>query len=430
MAKSRAVAAHILYAVLYEGQSLTSAFDMPKMQQLPAQHKPMVKEIGFGCMRWYQHLKVIANSVMQKPLKKKEALAECLLLVGIYQLRFMNVAPHAAISETVTATKIIKKPWAKGLINACLRQVQRQIESKELPTYDNDQALYSHPQWFIEQVKKAYPNDWQRILEQNNLKPPFSLRVNLNQQTREDYCSRLEASPTLITHTETGVIFEGVTKIDQLPGFEAGDISVQDGAAQMAALLLDPQPNERILDACAAPGGKTCHIYERQPKLASLVALEIDANRVSRIQENLERIGGSAEVKVADACDLEQWWDGKAFDRILLDVPCSATGIIRRHPDIKWLRKPNDIKALHDLQQEILIQAWKTLKPGGRLLYATCSILPQENADNVAAFLAQNSDAEVIPIEQATNTSSLGWQILPGDDYMDGFYYCLLQKLD
>jgi len=429
MAKSRAVAAKILHEVLYQQQSLSKCFASEYFLNLSPKQQPFVKEICFGTLRWYQRVREYANSVLQKPLKKKESLVDCLLLVGIYQLLYMKVADHAAISETVAAVKPIKKMWAKGLLNACLRQVQRLIEAGEDVQMDNAYQIYSHPKWMVEKLEKEYPDNWQSILQANNQRPPFAVRVNLNKTTLEAYANRLGSEWHSICHTESGLILEQISKVSDLPDFEQGFCSVQDGAAQMAATLLDPRAGDRVLDACAAPGGKTCHLLEKQPEISELLALEIDENRAKRITENLERLNYKATIKIADCAKVSDWWDGKQFDKILLDVPCSATGIIRRHPDIKWLRQAEDIEQLAQLQLSILQNVWPTLKSGGRLLYATCSIMPDENERVIEQFVRQAADVKVLPTALShKELTKFGWQLLPGENNTDGFYYCLLEK--
>ncbi len=429
MAKSRAVAAQILNQVLYQQQSLSKCFTGERFEQLSPKQRPFVKEICFGTLRWYPRIRAYANAVLQKPLKRKESLVDCLLLVGIYQLLYMKVAEHAAIGETVAAVKPLQKVWAKGLLNACLRQVQRGLEAGDDISLSQDEQVYSHPQWIIEKLKLSYPDYWQSILQANNQKPPFAIRVNLNKTSVEAYGNRLGSEWHPICHTESGLILEQISKVSDLPDFEQGYSSVQDGAAQMAATLLAPKPGDRVLDACAAPGGKTCHLLEHQPGISELIALEIDPKRIDRIQQNLDRLELQATIAVADCADINAWWDGKPFDRILLDVPCSATGIIRRHPDIKWLRQADDIGQLAELQFSILSKVWRTLKAGGHLLYATCSIMPDENEQVIQRFVESTDDVEILPIALShKELTQYGWQLLPGENDTDGFYYCLMTK--
>ncbi|MDH5182955.1 MAG: 16S rRNA (cytosine(967)-C(5))-methyltransferase RsmB, partial [Gammaproteobacteria bacterium] len=290
---------------------------------------------------------------------------------------------------------------------------------------------YAHPQWIISALKKSWPQHWSAILEANNVYPPFTLRCNARQVQRDDYLQQLEEvelSATTTAHTEQGITLEQACPVERLPGFDQGRASVQDGAAQLAAQLLDAQAGERVLDACAAPGGKLAHILERQPD-CQVIAVDIDAHRVERIEQNLNRLQLSAKVVTADVAATEQWWDGEAFDRILLDAPCSATGVIRRHPDIKQLRRAEDIAQLADLQAKILDALWATLKSGGQMVYATCSIMAEENHLQMSQFLLRHKDARELPLEVTWgHACEVGRQILPGEDGMDGFYYAILHK--
>ncbi|NCC36877.1 MAG: 16S rRNA (cytosine(967)-C(5))-methyltransferase RsmB, partial [Chloroflexia bacterium] len=290
---------------------------------------------------------------------------------------------------------------------------------------------YSHPELLIAQLQQHYPDDWQSILHQNNQPAALCLRVNRRRQTRDGFLAGLQqrgidaqAHPL----SSDAISLAQSLDITQLPGFAEGDFSVQDVAAQQAALILQPQAGQRLLDACAAPGGKTTHLLEYCDNQAALLALEKDAARLSRLQENLTRLHLNADCRVADAADTPSWWDGKPFDHILLDAPCSATGIIRRHPDIKHHRRAEDIDALVASQARLLDQLWPTLKPGGTLLYATCSILPQENTQQIAAFLQRQPQAEHLLLAQPKPLSRYGWQILPGEQGMDGFFYAHLRK--
>ena len=334
----------------------------------------------------------------------------------------------------MNATRVLDKPWASKMINAVLRAYQRQSQSllEKLP--QNAEAFYAHPQWLIDSIKKSWPEQWQSILQNNNAFPPLSLRVNQRQETRQHYLERLssvglEAEPIL--DAPFGLVLKSASDVTLLPGFAKGAFSVQDGAAQLAAELLELAPNFRVLDACAAPGGKTTHILETQPQL-ELLAIDSVFERSQRIIENLNRLQlNSLKVKVitADASKPSAWWDGKPFDRILLDAPCSATGVIRRHPDIKYLRKPADITKLVHQQIELLHSLWPLLKSGGILVYSTCSILAEENRQTVEKFLKSTNDANPLPIPlNPTVSVPYGYQILPGQNSMDGFYYARFGK--
>lgn len=429
----RAIAAQICFSVVDKGRSL--AEEIPQnSSRIAAKDKGLLQEICYGVLRYLPELEYTVQQLMDKPLKGKQRSCHFLLLVGIYQLKYMRIPDHAAVSETVAATSSLKAKHFKNLVNAILRSFQRmQKEQKESDEASNhlpsDAIKYNHPSWFIKKVQLAYPEQWQDVLAANQEKPPMWLRVNQSQNTITDYKKTLVDAEIAIASEEplSGALKLGqATDVNKLPDFSEGAASVQDAAAQQAARLLDCQSGDKVLDSCAAPGGKTCHILELTPDIESMTALDIDDKRLARVQENLERIGLSAELVAADAADPSTWWQGDQFDRILLDAPCSATGVIRRHPDIKWLRKASDIESLVSLQRDILKKTWSLLKPGGTLLYATCSILPAENSEQIKAFLAEQEDAELIDLPEYQG--NIGWQILPGEQDMDGFYYAKLGK--
>lgn len=347
----------------------------------------------------------------------------------------MRIPDHAAVSETVAATGALKNRQMKALVNGVLRNFVRASESKALKKQEILPASieYNHPSWFIKKVQQGYPNRWQEILEANQQKPPMWLRVNQQHHTSTEYQSLLataEIDVNTIEPLSHAIELTRPTDVTKLPGFEQGWISVQDAAAQQAARLLNCQRGDVVLDCCAAPGGKTCHILEQHSDIASMTAIDIEASRLVRVEENLTRLGLKAKVIAADAANSKTWWDGQKFDRILLDAPCSGTGVIRRHPDIKWLRKASDIDALVALQQQILKETWSLLKPGGTLLYVTCSVLPQENSEQIKHFLQNNTDAELLTIDgnDKAEKELIGWQLLPGEKNMDGFYYAKLLK--
>jgi len=347
----------------------------------------------------------------------------------------MRTPNHAAVSETVAATGALKNSHMKALINGVLRNYVRQQETGGTDKVLPDAVKYNHPGWFIKKIQQGYPEQWQQILAANQLRPPMWLRVNQQQSSSADYLALLADAEIAVNSTDeksNAIELAKAVDVNKLPNFDQGWVSIQDGAAQQAALILDCQPHDIVLDCCAAPGGKTCHILERTPDIAAMTAIDVEATRLVRVEENLQRLGLTAKVIAADAADSSTWWNGEQFDRILLDVPCSGTGVIRRHPDIKWLRKASDIDALVILQQQILKETWSLLKPGGTLLYATCSILPQENTEQIANFLSDNTDAELLAIDDipSDDNNQLGWQLLPGEQNMDGFYYAKLLKLN
>jgi len=405
---------------------------LPKAQALLDNplDKALLQEICFGVMRYLPQLEAVCSQLMAKPLIKQLRPLQFLLYVGIYQLKFMRIPDHAAISETVEAARELKGQSLTKLINGVLRNVQRQ---QELFNFEAAPAAvkFNHPGWLITALQQAYPEQWQAILDANQQKAPLWLRVNVSKISATDYAAALTRAgieySRPLADLPAAIKLAQAQDVTSLPGYSDGWFSVQDAAAQYAATLLDVQNGQQILDACCAPGGKTCHILELAPD-ARVTALDKDARRLMRVHDNLARLGLTAKVIAADASEPTTWWQGQLFDRILLDVPCSATGVIRRHPDIRWLRKKADIPALAELQQRILQQCWALLAPGGSLLYATCSVLPQENSMQIEQFLQQNSDASLVALPHQPDNANYGWQILPGERDVDGFFYARLVK--
>lgn len=421
----RAAAAKVIYQVVDQGQSLSNVLPAAQ-QEIKDRDQALLQEICYGVLRWLPRLESITNKLMDKPLKGKQRVFHHLILVGLYQLGHMRIPAHAAVAETVNATKNLKKPQLRGLINAILRNYQRQQESLDQHAISHDAGRYGHPSWIVKMLKASYPEQLEAIVDANNTKAPMWLRVNRQHHNRDQYRALLdEAGIATELHPQASDALRLLKPCDvtQLPGFADGWVSVQDAAAQLAVEYLQPQAGELILDCCAAPGGKTAHIMERQPD-TQVVAIDCDDNRLARVHDNLKRLKLDAQVLCADARYPSQWWQGDKFDRILLDAPCSATGVIRRHPDIKWLRRADDIAALATLQAEIFDAMWQQLKSGGTLVYATCSITPQENSEQVKAFLARTPDATLVDSDPANP----GRQILPGEEQMDGFYYAVLTK--
>ncbi|MDH5178462.1 MAG: 16S rRNA (cytosine(967)-C(5))-methyltransferase RsmB [Gammaproteobacteria bacterium] len=427
----RYASVQVLLQVIRHGHSLTDALNeiLPRIE---AKQRPFVQALCYGVIRWYHRLDFILSQLLKKPLREKDMDVYCLLLAGLYQLIDMRIPDHAAVSETVAVTRKFNKRWAKDLVNAILRSWQREQAHLDGSWQADPEALYSHPAWFIERLQQSRPDSWQAILQANNEQAPMTLRVNTLKTDRETCLAELRqhkitAHPC--RHAHQGITLETPCQVESLPGFSRGEISVQDEAAQLAAELLQPQPGERILDACAAPGGKTAHLLEIQPRLGELVALDVDEKRLQRVTDNLSRLGLNAAITCGDAADPTNWWDGRPFDRILLDAPCSASGVIRRHPDIKLLRRPTDIEQLILTQQKILTALWPLLKPGGMLLYATCSVLPDENMHQISRFLDNQADAGLAAMHgKWGHQTGFGRQILPGEEGMDGFFYACLHK--
>ncbi|MFT0624736.1 16S rRNA (cytosine(967)-C(5))-methyltransferase RsmB [Ectopseudomonas guguanensis] len=427
----RLAAARALTAVLSGKASLGSSLP-PQLDKVEHHDRALAQDLAFGAARWQPRLQLLADKLLEKPFKAADKDVEALLLIGLYQLLHSRIPEHAAIGETVGCAGALKKPWAKGLLNAVLRRAQREHEAL-FAELDRDPVLHTvHPRWLQKTLKAHWPEHWQAICAANNAHPPLILRVNRRHGSRDAYLEELRgagfaAEPC--TFSRDGVRLLQPCDVTALPGFKEGRVSVQDEAAQLAADLLELAPGQRVLDACAAPGGKTCHLLEVEPSLGEVVAVDLEAKRLARVRENLERLHLEATLIAADGRDTGAWWDGQPFQRILLDAPCSATGVIRRHPDIKLTRKPEDIPALAQLQGELLDALWPTLAPGGILLYATCSVLPTENSDTIAAFLSRTPDAQEVAIDGGFGLQPAhGRQLLPQLDGHDGFYYAKLIK--
>lgn len=395
-------------------------------QSFTKETSSFTKEICFGVCRNFYLLTAIAENLVNK--KPKDLRQWIGILIGLYQIKFLSTPDYAAVKETVN---LFKSPWEKNFVNAILRNYQRKQAEIQHKITNNLEAKYNHPQWFIDKVKKCWPENWQNILLANNQRPPLSIRVNNGKIATADYLKLLKnANIDAITQQGcgSGIIINKPLQATELPGFQDGLVSIQDLAAQLAAELLDLKTHQNVLDACAAPGGKTCHILEMQPDINKCLAIDVDAQRAQKIKENLTRLRLDAEILIADCIDVTSWWDGKHFDRILLDAPCSATGVMRRHPDIKLLRTTAEIQTITQIQKNLLHKLWELLAPGGKLVYATCSILPEENSEQIQNFLQATTDCKEIKIHKFASNSQHGLQILPGEHNMDGFYYCILNK--
>ncbi|EJM83964.1 MULTISPECIES: 16S rRNA (cytosine(967)-C(5))-methyltransferase RsmB [unclassified Pseudomonas] len=428
----RLAAAKALAAVLNGKASLNSSLPT-QMDKVEDRDRGFTQDLAFGTARWQPRLSALAAKLLQKPFKAADADVEALLLVGLYQLLYTRVPAHAAIGETVGCADKLKKPWAKALLNAVLRRAQRESEALLAELEHDPVVRTAHPRWLQKSLKAFWPEQWEAICTANNAHPPMILRVNRRHHTRDAYLGLLTEAgiaATACVYSRDGIILDAAADVRSLPGFAEGWISVQDEAAQLAADLLDLAPGQRVLDACCAPGGKTCHILEAEPALAGVVAVDLEAKRLVRVRENLARLGLSAELIAADGRDTATWWDGKPFQRILLDAPCSATGVIRRHPDIKLTRQPDDIAALAVLQGELLDAMWITLEVGGILLYATCSTLPTENTEVIEAFLARTPGARELDLATTAGIKQPhGRQLLAQEGGHDGFYYAKLIKI-
>jgi 16S rRNA (cytosine967-C5)-methyltransferase len=418
---------------VFNGQSL-SAVQVHTTDRLEdARDRGLANEIVNGVLRWRWQLEFFISRLLKKPLKPKDIEVQLILLMALYELDECRTPDYAVINESVELVRKSGKKWAAGLVNAVLRSFTR--EKEKLTASINDGVVrYSHPAWILEKIKRDWPQHWQQILDANNQRPAFCLRVNQLQHSVSEYQQLLteeglESSPVALS--DHALKLTHGTDVRALPGFAEGAISVQDAGAQLVAELLKVPEAGRVLDLCAAPGGKTCHILERYKSIDGLIAVEFDEQRMKRVTENLQRLKleARAELIVADARDTGRWWDGEKFARILIDAPCSASGVIRRHPDIKTLRRESDIEPLVKLQSEILQSAWQMLEPGGELLYVTCSIFKDENQNQVQGFLSVHEDAVEIKIDADWGQScEYGRQLFPGEQDADGFYYCLLKK--
>jgi 16S rRNA (cytosine967-C5)-methyltransferase len=421
----------VLLQVRDKGRSLADALPAAQVAFADERDAALVQELVYGTLRWYHRLDACLARLLRKPLKARDADLHCLLLVGLYQLDQLALPERVAVHETVQAVRTLDKDWARGLVNAVLRNFQRERQQLEQAIADDSTAVHAHPRWLIERLQVDWPGHWQAILAANNARPPMCLRVNQRRMTRVEYLEVLaeqgiDASPT--AETSQGICLSKPLAVTRLPGFDAGDVSVQDGAAQLAAPLLQLAPGMRVLDACAAPGGKTAHMLELEAQI-EVTAIDISVQRLGRIHETLDRLGLHAELLASDATLPAGWWDGRSFDRILLDAPCSASGVIRRHPDIKLLRRPADVEALVGRQAALLNALWPLLAAGGMLLYCTCSVLDAENNRQIGDFLEQHKDASELPIMAGWGQGcEHGRQILPGDNGMDGFYYACLTR--
>jgi 16S rRNA (cytosine967-C5)-methyltransferase len=406
------------------GRSLSTVLSLLARRRpaLSPADRGAIQDLCYGTCRWLGTLREILR-LMRAALPDPEV--EALLLVALYQLEWTRAPEHAVVDGAVRTCARLGKTSAKGLVNALLRRFQRERAGLLERAHRTPLGRFSYPQWWIDEIERAYPNRFEAVLDAGNQHPPMTLRVNRRKVSVDGYLEELRAASLRGERVgPAAVLLDHPLPVERLPGFSEGRVSVQDLAAQRAAALLDLADGMRVLDACAAPGGKTGHILETAH--VELTALDQDAQRLRRVHENLSRLGLEARLLAADAGELAAWWDGCPFDRILLDAPCSASGIVRRHPDIKWLRHAQDLPRLAHVQSRLLAALWRTLAPGGTLLYATCSLFPLENQARIADFLGVHQNARRVPITELAQTDG---QLLP-DSRQDGFFYALLHKLD
>lgn len=428
----RASAARLVHAVRIERRSLTDAFNDTQVP-LSARDEGLLSELAFGTLRSLPRLEALAGRLLQRPLKSADRITGSLLLVGLYQLIALRIPDHAAVSATVAATRQLNRPRMAGLVNATLRRFQRERTALLADVERDDAARWLLPDWLLRRLREAWPEDWEAITAASNARGPMFLRINPLRSTPSAYAQRLAAAgiaaQTLPCQPQAVRLTQAVPT-SALPGFSDGDVSVQDAGAQWAAPLLAPEPGDRVLDACAAPGGKTAHLLESAHGRLDLTALDSSAERVEALRANLGRLGLEARIRVADASVPNPSWADAPYQRILLDAPCSATGVIRRHPDIKCLRRDQDIAALTRTQAVLLDALWGSLAAGGQLLYVTCSLLPDENEAQIAAFLERQPDARERSLPQDLGKARRhGRQLLPSEAGPDGFYFALLSKV-
>jgi len=429
----RVVSVQLHKQLLTHGGSLTRL--LPAAQaEVADKDRALLQALAYGMCRWSVQLQALVDALLAKPMKAKDQDVYLLMQLGVLQLTRMNMPEHAAVNTAVKAATGLGKPWARRLVNGVLRNYQRGADSMQQQL--SPAAAIAHPDWLLHRIQQDWPSAWQQIVADNNCQAPMTLRVRASPE-RDCYAAKLAASQTaygrFTTWLPQALTLEQATGVDQLPGFGDGHVSVQDAAAQLAAPLLahvSPKGG-RLLDACAAPGGKTAHALELD-HYAEVVAIDEDQLRLERVRDTLQRIqigGDRCTLMRADAAAVDSWWDGKVFDAVLLDAPCSGTGVIRRHPDIKLLRRDDDIDTLVAKQRRLLNALWQTVSVGGHLLYATCSVLKAENEQQARAFLAQQADAVSISIPiEPRHANELGMQILPGENGMDGFFYALFEK--
>jgi 16S rRNA (cytosine967-C5)-methyltransferase len=406
--------------VIRQGRSLTQALSRERLGELPERDRGACQDCCYGVLRWLGTLRALLQALAERP---PAAEVEVLVLVALYQLEWTRAPQYAVVDSAVRNCDRPGLRSAKGFVNALLRNFLRRRDALLMQARASPAGRFSYPAWWISRIKRAYPERYPAILDAGNQHPPMTLRVNRRALSAEEYLLHLQQAG-MGAH----LIGPAAVRLDQpvpvgaVPGFEQGWVSVQDLGAQFAAPLLDLRAGQRVLDACAAPGGKAAHILETAD--VELTALDQDGNRLRRVEENLKRLKLHAKLMAADAASPEEWWDGRPFQRVLLDAPCTASGVVRRHPDIKWLRRPSDIPALAREQQRLLDALWRTLDSGGKLLYVTCSLFSTENQEQIAAFLEHHADARAL---QLTAFPCADGQLVPDAEH-DGFFYALLQK--
>ncbi len=434
-ARLRAAAASAVDDVVSAGRSLDAAL-AERGERLPPDDLPLFRLLSYGTLRYHWRLMHWTGALLDRPLKRRDSVVNQLLAIGLYQLAETRIPDHAVVSQTVEAARTLRRPKLAPLVNAILRRARRDRIFEQEPS--DECAAHDHPGWLLDRLRSDWPDDWRDIVTANNGRAPMWLRVAPSGGSVADMQERLEhdgMTSERLAGAPQALRLGSPVPVDSLPGFADGQVSVQDAAAQLAAPWVLAGGARRVLDACAAPGGKTGQLLELGGDGIDLTAIDRDPDRLLVVAENLERLGLDATLIAADASKTGEWWDDRPFDAILLDAPCSATGVIRRHPDIKHLRRAADVDELAQLQAALLDALWPTLAPGGRLMYVTCSVLQQENDDVIAGFLGRTPDAREDNVLHDYNIRDLmrdkacGQQILPGTAGLDGFYYAGLTKV-
>lgn len=430
MNDTRALAAQALADIALRGMSLREAMEQKAPRLRDPRDRALLMALLSDGARWWLRFDAALDRLLDTPLRHKEPEVHALLVLGLVQLEILQLQDYAAVAATVEATRALGRPRLAGLANAILRRWQRERVELLAALDAKPQTRYALPPWLVKTITTDWPDQQEAILADSNREPPLMLRANRRRITRDALIEQLHAAgyqADAHSWLADGIVLPHSSDVTRMPGFAEGWFAVQDGAAQVAADVADIRNGQRVLDACAAPGGKACHLLERAE--IALTALECDATRTTRIHQNLDRLGLQADIRVGDAGDPSGWWDGKLFDRVLIDAPCSATGVLRRRPDVRLHRRASDIEALVAQQQRILTALWPLLAPGGRLVYITCSLLRAENEAVVDRFFAGRDDAKAVPLQlPAGQTAATGWQILPGDDNLDGMYYAVFER--
>ncbi|RCS29445.1 16S rRNA (cytosine(967)-C(5))-methyltransferase RsmB [Rhodanobacter denitrificans] len=427
---TRALAARGLAEVALRGASLRDVMERSAPRLADPRDRALLMALLSEGARWWLRFDPAVDGLLEKSLRHKDPAVHALLVLGLVQLEILELQDYAAVAATVEAVRALKRPQLAGLVNAVLRRWQRERENLLAKLDARPQTRHAHPAWLAAALQRDWPQQAEAVMAADNGEPPLMLRVNRRRSEREALIARLQAAGYAATAhpwLTDALVLPHSSDVTRMPGFDDGLFAVQDGAAQVAADLADLRDGQRVLDACAAPGGKACHLLERAD--IALTALEFDATRAERIRQNLMRLRLDAKIVVGDAGAPKGWWNGQPFERILIDAPCSATGVLRRRPDVRLHRRESDIVAMHAQQRRILASLWPLLAPGGRLVYITCSVLRAENEAIIGELLAAQTDAQAMAFTlPAGQAAAVGWQLLPGDGDLDGMYYAVLQK--